>query len=141
MSMRRGHRIGSIIFGVAVGLAVAIGSYQWVTDPVKRAERAEQERLVLLSRALLAAKLGIDDPEIVDPLAPKRSVGKVYIYPGRDGSWEISGYYRRDADDRWHPYLMTLAADESLRLLKVQDTDAEIAARTVRDPALEVVLP
>lgn len=141
MSALNRHRTGSVVFGVIVGLVVATGSYLWVTDPEKRAERAEQERIVLHSRSLLAAKLGIDDPEIVDPLAPQRSVGKVYIYPGRDGSWEISGYYRRDADDRWHPYLMTLAADESLRLLKVQDTDAEIAARTVRDPALEVVLP
>ena len=61
-----------------------------------------------------------DGLEIVDPLAPDRKVGKVYVY--RDGEgWQVSGYYRRESADAWHPFLMSLDENHSMTSLKVQD--------------------
>ena len=132
------HRVGSIIFGLVVGLAIAVLAYQWVTDPAKRLERAEQERVVELSREILQQTLAIHDLQVVDPLAPQRKVGKVYIYPLENG-WELSGYYRRDDDDRWHPYLLELSSGLSLRSLKVRDTDGGLAQIAAMNPLVEVL--
>ncbi len=132
------HRVGSIIFGLVVGLAIAVLVYQWVTDPAKRLERAEQERVVELSREILQQTLAIHDLQVVDALAPQRKVGKVYIYPLENG-WELSGYYRRDDDDRWHPYLLVLGSGLSLRSLKVRDTDGGLAQIAAMNPLVEVL--
>ncbi len=132
------HRVGSIIFGLVVGLAIAVLAYQWVTDPAKRLERAEQERVVELSREILQQTLAIHDLQLVDPLAPQRKVRKVYIYPLENG-WELSGYYRRDDDDRWHPYLLVLSPALSLRSLKIRDTDGGLAQIAAMNPLIEVL--
>ena len=131
------HRVGSVVFGLAVGLAIAVLSYQWVTDPDKRAAHEEQEKVVALSREILKRTIAIQDLELVDPLAPQRKVGKVYIYPLENG-WELSGYYRRDGDDRWHPYLLALSADLSLLSLKVQDSDPGLAQIAAANPLVDV---
>lgn len=125
------------MFGLGIGLLVAYFSYQWVSDPHKREQRAEQERVVLASRRVLQDTLQLSALEIVDPLAPQRKVGKVYIYPLPDG-WEVSGYYRRNDDDRWHPYLMGLDNGLVLRSLKIQDRDAALGELASRNAALEV---
>ncbi|MDX1508686.1 MAG: hypothetical protein R3358_10440 [Woeseiaceae bacterium] len=130
------HRLGSVVFGLVVGLAVAAWSYQWVTDPQKRAERELQENVVLQSRAHVASLLAIDGLEFVDPLAPDRSVGKVYIYPAA-GGWEVSGYYRRDDSDAWHAYLISLDDAGSVTRLRVRDQ--AVAMRAAADARLEVV--
>ncbi len=132
------HRVGSLVFGVVIGLAIAVLAYQWVTDPDKRVKHDEQERVVELSREILKHTLEIHDLQLVDPLAPQRKVGKVYIYPLENG-WEISGYYRRDDDDRWHPYLLRLSAGLSLRSLKVQDADSGLAQIAAMNPLVEVL--
>ncbi len=132
------QRVGSVIFGIAVGLIVAALSYQWIMDPDRREQRSEQERVVAVSRAMLIEKLAKGDIELVDPLAPQRKVGKVYIYPLANG-WEISGYYRRNDDDRWHPYLLTLSTSLSLLSMKVKDSDAGLAQLAAMDPTLEVL--
>ena len=131
------HRAGSIVFGIAIGLLVAVLSYQWLIDPTNRAARNEEVNVVQLSRGLLNDTLGIHDLQIVDALAPQRRVGKVYVYPLENG-WDVSGYYRRDDDDRWHPFLMALDTGLSLRSLKVQDSDNSLAQRAATDPLLEV---
>ncbi len=131
------HRAGSIVFGLAIGLLVAVLSYQWLTDPTNRAERDEEVNVVELSRGILSDALGIQDLQIVDALAPQRKVGKVYVYPLENG-WDISGYYRRDDDDRWHPFLMALDSELSLRSLRVQDSNEFLAQRAATDPLLEV---
>ena len=131
------HRAGSIVFGLAIGLLVAVLSYQWLTDPSNRVARNKEVSVVELSRGILNDTLGIQDLQIVDALAPQRKVGKVYVYPLENG-WDISGYYRRDDDDRWHPFLMTLDSELSLRSLKVQDSDKSLAQRAATDPLLEV---
>ena len=131
------HRIVSRVFGFAIGLVVAYMAYQWVSDPNRRTEREEQDQVVVASRSVVKNKLALGDIELVDPLAPQRKVGKVYIYPVSDG-WEVSGYYRRNEDDRWHPYLLTLSEELSLVYLKVQDADVSLANLSKSDPILEV---
>lgn len=132
------HRVGSIIFGLGVGLLVAAWSYQWITAPEKYEQRAEEEGVVRASRVLLEERLGIDDLELVDPLEPERKVGKVYIYPLAAG-WEVSGFYRRGDGDRWHAYLMMLSADLELTSLKVKDSDPDLARIAASDSQFEVV--
>ncbi len=135
--MRINHRVGSIVFGVIVGLAAAAWSYHWITDPQKLAARQAEERAVLRARDLLAERLSIDNLQVVDPLATNRKVGKVYIYPSEDG-WDISGYYRRNDDDSWHAYLMAVTSGLQLESLKVDDDDPALAALASSDPAVDV---
>lgn len=131
------HRVGSIVFGLGVGLLVAAWSYQWIMAPDKRAQRVEEESVVVVSRSLLGERLGIEDLELVDPLAPNRKVGKVYIYPLARG-WEVSGFYRRGEGDRWHAYLLTLSVDLGLTGLKVKDTDPRLAQIAASDSLFDV---
>lgn len=132
------HRKGSLLFGIAVGMIIMLLSYRWVSDPAPKMERERQEHAIAESRRLLEDTLSIGDLELVDPLAPDRKIGKVYIYPTADG-WELSGYYRRSKNDRWHPYLMSLSPSLVLETLKVRDTDADLIARAGDNPMLEVV--
>jgi hypothetical protein len=131
------HRIGRVVFAAAIGLLVASFSYQWITNPVGRVERALQESVVEASRGHLRSAVGIDSLEIVDPLSPNRKAGKVYVYAEGDG-WSVSGHYRRDENDRWHPYLMALSADKSLSFLKLKDRDQQLIERAASDPLLEI---
>jgi hypothetical protein len=127
-----------VLFGIAVGLIVAVFAYRWITAPEMRSQRLLEEAVVAQSRLLLADKLELTDPEIVDPLAPKRSVGKTYVYPAAHG-WEVSGYYLRNAGDDWHAYLMALDSERVLLELKVKDDDPAIARLAARDAALDVL--
>ena len=131
------HRFGSIIFGIIVGLVAAAWSYHWITDPEKNAARQAEERAVLRARDLLAERLSIAGLQVVDPLAANRKVGKVYIYPAKDG-WDISGYYRRNDDDSWHAFLMAVSSGLQLKSLKVDDDDPVLAALARSDPEFEV---
>ncbi len=115
------HRIARLAFGLGVGLLVAFMAFKWITNPEPRAERQLEETVVAASRQHLEATLANSSAELVDPLSPDRKVGKTYVYRAGDG-WEVSGYYRRDEDDRWHPYLMTLDASHAMTQLKVQDS-------------------
>jgi hypothetical protein len=115
------HRKGQWIFATIVGLLVAVGAWRWASDPAPRIERDA---------------LGLGKIEVVDPLAPDRKVGKVYVYRAGDG-WEVSGFYRRGKGDRWHPFLMVLDASQAMTHLKIQDEallDLESA-----NPAIEVL--
>ncbi len=130
------HRVGRAVFSLVVGLAVAVFSYRWITNPAPRIERAQEEQVVQASRSLLTTIVASDSLQIVDPLAPDRNVGKVYIYAEGPG-WAVSGYYRRDDAERWHPYLINLSQDLTLLRLKVQD--ARLSAQAADNPALEIV--
>ena len=127
------HRIGAVVFGVVVGLAVAVLAYQWITDPEPRAARAQEESVVAAARLRLEEIVAAGELEIVDPLAPNRKVGKVYVYEEPPG-WAVSGYYRRGDNDRWHPFLVRLREDLALDRLKVRDP--ALADNT--DPRLEL---
>ena len=131
------HRKGSLMFAVVVGVVVALLSYRWISDPAPKIERERQEQAVAESRRLLADTLSIRNLELVDPLEPNRKVGKVYIYPIADG-WEISGYYRRNENDRWHPYLMSLSQSLALETIKVGDSEVALVERAENNPKLSV---
>ena len=114
------HRIGRNLFALGVSLAVAVIAFQWITDPEPRERRQAEENAVQVSRELLRDAVGERDIEIVDPLAPNRKVGKVYVFAESPG-WAISGHYRRSENDRWHAYLMRLNNNLELHAFKAQD--------------------
>ena len=130
------HRTGRIVFSLGIGLIVAIFAYRWIVNPAPRVERALQESVVATSRDLLEETLAIGRLEIVDALAPDRKIGKTYIYRADDG-WQLSGYYRRNEIDLWHPYLMTL--DNSTALIHLKISDAELMDRGADEDFLEVL--
>lgn len=130
------HRKGQWIFATIVGLLVAVGAWRWASDPAPRIERAKQEAAVIATRERLEDALGLGELELVDPLAPDRKVGKVYVYRAGDG-WEVSGFYRRDDNERWRPFLMSLGADNVMTRVKVRDP--ALAAAAAGDERLEVL--
>ena len=131
------RRTGSAIFALLIGLLVVYLSFQWVTNPEGREERSLEVAAVESSRVLIDAVIDAGTLEIVDPLSPNRKVGKVYVYPEGEG-WAVSGYYRREEGDRWHPYLMLLTEDHSLVSLKLQDSSPQLLEQAKSDPLLEI---
>lgn len=131
------HTLGRFVFAAVVGGAVAWLSYSWLTNPDGRAERAIQEVVVLEARQIVSNATGIAGLEFVDPLAANRRVGKAYVYREPHG-WSVSGYYRRDEDDRWHPWLLALDVERQLVSLKIQDSDEGLIERASADALLEI---
>jgi len=125
------------VFALVIGLLVAGISYQWITNPDGREQRAIQVAVVEAAREELKRVIDTAALEIVDPLSPNRKVGKVYVYPEGE-NWAVSGYYRRGEGDRWHPYLMGLSSDRTMSMLKLQDRDQRLTERAANDPMLEV---
>jgi len=130
------HRIFRLVFAFAVGLLAAYFAFSWISNPAPRIERQVEESVVLASRHRLQEVLGSADIEIVDPLLVNRAIGKAYVYRSDDG-WEVSGFYKRNDGERWHPYLMSLSEELTLAHLKVQDSSLTEQART--DSLLEIV--
>ena len=85
------HRIARLVFAFGIGLLVAWGSYQWITNPDRTMQRRLEETVVLESRQILRSYFP-DTPvlHISDPLDRVRDAGKVYIFPTANG-WEVSG--------------------------------------------------
>ena len=92
-----------------------------------------EARLHLVSYVLPGGEL-----QLVDPLAPDRKVGKTYIWPVDDG-WEVSGFYRRSAQDPWHPFLMSLDASSALTSLAVKDSNERLIGMSAQDPNFSAV--
>jgi hypothetical protein len=128
------HRITRFTIALGVGLALSLYAYQRVTDPEPAMQRAKEEAVVLAARDILRRYIR-PSPElrIVDPVSPNRKVGKSYIYPTETG-WEVSGRYRRDDSDRWHPFLMALNADATLASLSVKDSPDRFTTEARQDP-------
>jgi hypothetical protein len=128
------HRVARFSIALGVGLALSLSAYRCVTDPEPAMQRAKEEAAVLAARGILRHYIG-PSPElrIVDPVSPNRKVGKSYIYPTEAG-WEISGHYRRDDTDHWHPFLMALNPDASLANLSVRDSPDSFPAEARQDP-------
>ena len=76
--------------------------------------------------------------DLVDPLAPNSKVGKVYVYPSATG-WEVSGHYRRDTSDSWHPYLINLNEQVELVTLAVKDADERLLGMSAQDARFSAV--
>ena len=130
------HRIGRLVFGFGVGFLLAFLAFRWASDPAPRLERQLQESVVASSRFFLEQTLAIGELEIVDPVAQDRKVGKTYVYRADEG-WEVSGYYRRDEADAWHPYLVSMDDKQGLVSLKVSDT--ALLDRQGESPVLEIL--
>jgi hypothetical protein len=135
--MALNHKIGSIFFAVAVGLALALASYRWISDSSRSAQRAVEEAVVLEGRQLLRRYINAPNLRISDSIERVRAAGKVYIFP-TDSGWELSGHYQRENANRWHPYLMALDPDLRLLSLAVEDDDEALRARAATDPVLTV---
>jgi hypothetical protein len=132
------HKVVRVTLALCVGLALAFYAYHRVTDPEPARERASEEAAVLAARDILKGYLEpASDPEIVDPVSPRRKIGKSYIYPAAAG-WEISGHYRRNESDRWHPFLMAIDHDHKLLSLSVRDTPANFNPTALQNPKLDV---
>ena len=130
-----------IRWAVSIGVSVALAllAFQWATDPVPAQQRAIEEAVVRESRQILVSYVfPAGEMQLVDPLAPDRKVGKSYIWPVEDG-WELSGYYRRDESDQWHPYLMNLDAAFGLRSLAVRDGNQRLIGMSAQDDRFSAV--
>ncbi len=135
--MQVNHQILRLVVAFVVGLLVAVGSYQWITDTERSARRAQEEAIVHASRNHLLVYVDEADLEISDPLDRVRHAGKVYLFPTDEG-WELSGHYRRPGERSWHAFLMAVSPDASLISLSVQDSDEELIEKAVLDPKLTV---
>lgn len=132
------HRIIRPLVALAVGIVLALYSYQRIADPQPALQRAREEAVVMSAREILRTYIPAEvSIEIADPLAPNRVAGKVYIYPGENG-WEVSGHYRRNDADRWHPFLMLLDAKVELISLAVRDDNEPLCAAAGDDPKFSV---
>ncbi len=132
------HRIIRPVVAFSVGVVLALYAFERISDPEPARQRAREEAVVLSAREILKSYVPADgEIEIVDPLAPNRVAGKVYIYP-TDNGWEVSGYYRRNESDRWHPFLMLLNANTDLVSLSVRDAHEKLGAAADDDPKFSV---
>ncbi len=132
------HRIIRPVVAFSVGIVLALYAFERISDPGPARQRAWEEAVVFSAREILKSYVPADgEIEIVDPLAPNRVAGKVYIYPA-DNGWEVSGYYRRNESDRWHPFLMSLSEKVELVSLSVRDADEKLAAAADDDPKFSV---
>lgn len=132
------HRIIRPVVAFSVGIALALYAFERIADPEPARQRAREEAVVISAREILKSYVPADaEIEIADPLAPNRVAGKVYIYP-TDNGWQVSGYYRRNEFDHWHPFLMSLNANIDLVSLSVRDADEKIGAAADDDPRFAV---
>ena len=133
------HRYMQWVVAIAVGIMLSLLVFERATDPEPALQKAIQESVVLEARLfLLSYVLPGGELQLVDPLAPDRKVGKVYIWPV-DNGWEVSGYYRRDEQDPWHPFLMNLNASSELTSLAVKDRNERLIGMSAQDPKFSAV--
>lgn len=136
---RVNHRYTQWIVAISVGLVLALYAYQRSTDPEPTRRKLLEESVVMTSREILTSYvLPGGELQLVDPLAPDRKVGKVYIWPNERG-WEVSGHYRRNDSDRWHPYLMQLSEQSELVSLAVKDDNERLLGLSAQDERLSAV--
>jgi len=133
------HRYLRWIVAFSVGLVLALLAFQRATDPEPARQRAIEESVVYEARQILVSYvLPGGDLQLVDPLAPDRKVGKTYVWPNEDG-WDVSGYYRRDENDVWHPFLMNLDASSQLISLAVKDGNDRLIGMSAQDTKFSAV--
>ena len=133
------HRYLQWVVAITVGVVLSFIVFERATDPEPTRQKAVEEAVVFEARMLLISYvLPGGELQVVDPLAPDSKVGKSYIWPDGTG-WEVSGYYRRDSQDPWHPYLMTLDASSSLVSLAVKDRNERLIGMSAQDPNFSAV--
>jgi hypothetical protein len=133
------HKIIRPLVALTAGLILALYAYQRVTDPEPGLQRAREEAVVVSARDILLSYVAPGgNLEIVDPVSPNRKVGKDYVLPDGEG-WEVSGHYRRNEGDSWHPYLMSLDSAAGLRSLAVRDANDRLIGMSTQDPKFSAV--
>jgi hypothetical protein len=133
------QKLVGIIISLVVGVAAALYAYDRATDPLPRLQRQQEEVVVIRAREILKAYVApTSGIEIVDSVNPDRDVGKVYIAP-IEGGWEVSGHYRRSAQDKWHPWLMSVDTSLQLQNLSLQDAAPDLGRRAATDPKFDAV--
>ena len=133
------HRYLKWIFAFVVGFGLAFWAFDRATDPEPTRQKALQIAIVEEARIVLTSYVWPDGRlEYVDPIRPDRVVGKTYIWPDGD-NWDISGYYRRDEDDDWHPFLMKLDPELRLISLAVKDTNERLIGLSSQDEKFSAV--
>ncbi len=132
------HKVIRIVIALAIGMGIALYSYDRITDPLPRQQRAQEEAVVATARDILKNTIAPDSElQIVDPLQPDRKIGKVYVYPTDEG-WDVSGHYRRNEQDPWHPWLMSVDDSMQLQKLLVRDSNPALAVQAAKDPRIEI---
>jgi len=131
--MNPNHRVIRLVVAFAIGLAVAYGSYQWISDTERPARRVEEEAVALAAREILLSYITDEGLAISDPIDRVRDAGKVYLFP-TDGGWELSGHYKRPGERLWHAWLMALDDNVALVSLAVQDSNAKLTKMAISDP-------
>lgn len=127
------------IISIGIGVILALQAYQLVTDPEPARRQVIEEAVVREARQILQSYVVPgQELQLVDPLAPNRKIGKVYIWPA-DNGWDVSGYYRRDKLDHWHPYLMSLDLNSQLRSLAVRDDNDRLIGMSSQDDHFSAV--
>lgn len=135
----RNNRYIRWVIAISFGVALSLYAYQIATDPAPERRRVVENVVVLEARAFLVSYvLPGGELQLVDPLSPDRRIGKVYLWPNAEG-WEVSGFYRRDKHDRWHPYLMSLDSASQLKSLAVKDSNERLIALSAQDPLFSAV--
>lgn len=133
------HRYIRWFVAIGVGIVLSLFAYEKVTDPEPERRRLIETAVVLDARELLASYvLPGGGLQLVDPLSPNRKIGKTYLWPNAEG-WEVSGFYRRNANDRWHPYLMNLDSAAQLKTLAVRDSNERLIGMSAQDPKFSAV--
>jgi len=135
------HKVVRPLLALTVGLILALYAYQRVTDPEPGLQRAREEAVVISARDILRSYVAPGaELEFVDPVSPNRKIGKAYIYPAA-GGWEVSGHYRRNEDDAWHPFLMSLSGEAGLESLAVRDANDRLIGMSAQDSKFSAVPP
>ena len=133
------HRVMSWVVALAVGIALSLYAFQKISDPEPTMRRAQEEAVVMVAREILKSYVAPgQDLQLVDPLETNRKIGKVYVYPTEAG-WEVSGHYRRDMSDQWHPYLMSLDSELELTSLAVRDVNERLLGLSAQDSKFSAV--
>ena len=132
------HTTGKWIFALLIGGVLAWLAFERATDPVPIQQKKQQEQTVQISRGILHDWVSPDSAlQIVDPLDPDHRIGDSYIWPNGN-EWDVSGFYRRDAADAWHPYIMRLDGENRMVSLSVRDEDIALRERAESDDRVTV---
>ena len=138
VTIMKEYTIKQIIFALTIGFVLSWFVYQSTIKPPYQAQRKLEEQIVTKANFLLIEKLGLPaDIEVIDPVNADKDVGKTYISP-ENKKWQVSGYYRRNELDEWHPWLMNLDESYNLTGLSVQDYPYLFSPEIIESPLISI---
>ena len=115
------YTVKQVIFALITGFGLSWLVYQSSVQLPYEVQRQTEEEIINKANVLLIKSLNLPlGLEVIDPIKPDKDVGKTYISPN-EREWQVSGYYRRNELDEWHPWLINLDENHKLIRLSVQD--------------------